>query len=121
MEKIDRLGWAAGMSFASYGLALGVRTNDPLLVGRLAAHLPYGWRPSDAREVDTLFSFWSGGAGERPGVRRYHLVYSDAERVARTVDLDEAIEVFDGEVRLHVAALARRRVFVHAGVVGWRG
>jgi hypothetical protein len=29
--------------------------------------------------------------------------------------------VFESDLKLHVAAGARRRVFVHAGVVGWRG
>ena len=28
MEKIDRLGWAAGVSFYAYGLRIGVRVSS---------------------------------------------------------------------------------------------
>ena len=32
MTKIDRLGWADGMSFNAYGVRLGVRVNDPAIL-----------------------------------------------------------------------------------------
>src|SRR5205085_10523469 len=31
------------------------------------------------------------------------------------------LEAFESDLQLYVAATARRRLFVHAGVVGWRG
>ena len=37
------------------------------------------------------------------------------------MDLDQLLEGFEADVRLTVATSARRRTFVHAGVVGWRG
>ena len=37
------------------------------------------------------------------------------------MDLDKTLEALESELRLNVAAAARRRVFVHAGVVAWRG
>jgi hypothetical protein len=54
-------------------------------------------------------------------VKRYHLVYAGIARRARTLSLDDALEALASELRQAVAAGARRRVFVHAGVVGWRG
>ena len=36
------------------------------------------------------------------------------------MDLDEVLEVLESDIRLNVATAARRRVFVHAGAVGWR-
>jgi hypothetical protein len=42
-------------------------------------------------------------------------------RVARTRDLDAILEILERELQLYVAEHARRRVFVHAAVVGWRG
>ena len=35
MEKIDRLGWAAGISFVSYGLRIGIRVSSPEVLNRL--------------------------------------------------------------------------------------
>ena len=45
MEKIDRLGWAGGISLYSYGLRIGVRVNKPEVLDRLPERLPPGWEP----------------------------------------------------------------------------
>ena len=42
MTKIDRLGWADGMSFTSYGVRVGVRVNDSAILQDLIARLPPG-------------------------------------------------------------------------------
>ena len=46
MAKLDRLGWADGLSLLTYGLRVGVRTNEPRALERLPAYLPPGWRPT---------------------------------------------------------------------------
>src|SRR5438270_1934455 len=121
MEKIARLGWAAGFSFSAYGVRAGVRVSDAAVVARLFELLPPGWKISRAAAVERLYSLATGGACARPGVRRYILLYGDAERLARTLDLTEALDALESDLKLYVAEAARRRVFVHAGVVGWRG
>jgi hypothetical protein len=121
MEKIDRLGWAAGFSFSAYGVRAGVRVSDAAVVARLFELLPPGWKISRAAAVERLYSLAVGGECARPGVRRYSLLYADAERLSRTLDLREALDAFESDLKLYVAEGARRRVFVHAGVVGWRG
>jgi hypothetical protein len=121
MQKIDRLGWAAGVSFVSYGRRIGVRTNDPAVLPRIESLLPPGWRRSPSSVVGRLYSVFVGGAGARAGVRRFHLAYANTFRMARTVDLDVALAAFESDMRLYIAERARRRVFVHAGVVAWRG
>ncbi|HEY6187475.1 MAG TPA: hypothetical protein VIW80_07345 [Pyrinomonadaceae bacterium] len=121
MKKIDRLGWAAGFSFISYGRRIGIRTNDPAIPGRLQKHLPPGWKPSSSNVVERLYSIVAGGPSSRPNVRRFNLLYGDITRLARSVDIDEVLETFESNLRLFVAEAARRRLFVHAGVVGWRG
>ena len=40
MDKIDRLGWAAGINFISYGLRIGVRVNDPAIIDKVTEQLP---------------------------------------------------------------------------------
>ncbi len=91
------------------------------MLDRLAERLPPGWKHSATPEVEHVYSVRVGGAAQRPHVRHYHLLYADASRVARTLDLEVLLDSFESEVGLLVAELARRRVFVHAGVVGWRG
>jgi hypothetical protein len=121
MEKIDRLGWAAGLSFISYGVSVGVRVNSPEALKLVQDYLPPQWKPAPSPIVERLYSLVLGGAGARPGVRRFNLLYGDIARLARTANLDEVLDMFQSDLHLHVAAEAPRRVFVHAGVVGWKG
>ncbi len=121
MDSIDRLGWAAGMAFRTYGLTMGVRVNRPELLARLDAVVPPGGRVVEAGEVDRLYSLLAAAPEPSGRVRRYHLAYAGAQRIARTFDLDEALDRLEADVRLAVAAFAPRHVFVHAGVVAWRG
>ena len=121
MEKINRLGWADGISFTTYGLRIGVRTNTPAALEQLAAVLPPGWQPSGSPEVDRVYSLLVGGSGRQTHVRRYNLLYADAGRLTRSMTLDDVLARLEGDLRIYIAERARRRVFVHAGVVGWRG
>lgn len=121
MAKLDRLDWPAGMAITSYGVRVGLRASDPQLLPKLRERLPPGWRPAVSPVVDRMFSLISGGAGANDRVRRYHLAYEDFGRIARTFDLDEAVDALQSGLHRHVAEYAHQRIFVHAGVVGWRG
>jgi hypothetical protein len=66
-----------------------------------------------------MYSLVVGGRG--PKVRRFNLLYRSSQRIARSHDLDEVLEILEEDVKLHVAAVAPSRIFLHAGVVGWRG
>ena len=121
MAKLDRLGWAAGMAFAAYGVRVGVRVSEPAALARVAERLPPGWKPSASPRVARLYSLVAGGETGGGRVRRFHLLYAGAELVARSLDAGEVFERFESDLRLYVAERAPRRVFVHAGVVGWRG
>ena len=86
----------------------------------LPNYFPPGWKPTDSPIVERLYSFILGDAIKRP-VRRFNLLYGNIDRLARTANLDDALETFESDLHLYVAEMARRRVFVHAGVVGWKG
>jgi len=118
-DRIDRLPWRAGTCFDAYGLRVGVRFNDPALLERLSPHLPPGWRPCASPEVDQIFSLWVSPRGVP--ARTVGRVYAGGQRRALAQDLGQAFDVLESEIRQSVAAAARGRTFVHAGVVGWRG
>src|SRR6185437_3502697 len=49
MERLDRLSWAAGISFRSHGLRIGVRSGTGMQRGNLAAAVLAGaWRQTQA-------------------------------------------------------------------------
>ena len=121
MDKIDRLVWAEGMSILSYGVRVGVRVNKPGILEKIIPFFPPGWKTSSSSIVDRMYSVIAGGDGPKRNVRLFNLVYANANRIARTPELDQAIDAFESDLQLYVAETAPRRVFVHAGVVGWRG
>src|SRR5207253_8542197 len=100
---------------------IGVRSNDEAVLERIFENLPPGWKSSSVRNVERLCSILVSKKASRPGVRRFNLLYEDHIRAARTLDPDELFESFESTLRLYVAEFAKRRLFIHAGVVGWRG
>jgi hypothetical protein len=123
MAKLDRLGWAAGLIFTTHGVRIGVRVTAPGLDRRLPVLLPPRSQPSRSSSpvVDTLYSVVLGGPPRSPGHRPYNLLYWNSARLARSFD---ASAVWDSlEVNLHftVALYSPRRLFLHAGAVGWKG
>jgi len=120
MDKIDRLGWAEGMSFISYGVRVGVRVNDPAILTDVIARLPPGSKPASFAVVDHLYSIIGSRGKSDSKVRRLSLGYWNLLRFARAREFDDVLEAFESHVQLTVAEHAPRRVFVHAGVVGWK-
>src|SRR6266545_1899194 len=122
MKKIDRLGWAAGFSFLSYGNRIGIRTNRPELMDSLLDLIPPGWEPVRSPFVDRLYSvLLPRSNGKSSKIRRLNLVYGDLDQIARTPAAADALALMECNLQTYTAAMAKNRIFVHAGVVGWRG
>src|SRR4051812_5983236 len=116
MAKIDRLGWADGLSFTSYGVSFGLRVNDEALLKSIVDRLPPGAKISAARVVDHLYSITGFPNGANGKVRRFNLGYWNLVRFVRSRKFEELLDEFESHVQLTVAESAPRRVFVHAGV-----
>jgi len=121
MVKIDRLGWADGISVLSYGVRIGIRVNDPSVLDDVIARLPPGWKKSRTSTIDHLYSLIAGGMKPDSKVRRLSLGYWDILRIARSRDFAEVLDAFEAHVQLTVAEHAPERIFVHAGVVAHNG
>jgi hypothetical protein len=121
MEKIDRLGWAAGLAFVSHGARIGIRVNTPDVLKRLAALLPPGSVRSTSAVVGDLCSLIVGSNAQDSRVRQYHLVYSGTAQLARTMALEEALEALKDQLDWLVALRSPRKLFVRGAVVAWNG
>jgi hypothetical protein len=100
---------------------IGIRSNDPIALDRVCRHLPSEWENASSSVVDRVYSILIGSKGPRANVQRLNLLYGDHVQLARSLDLDMVFETFESDLRLFVAELAKHRIFVHAGVVGWKG
>jgi hypothetical protein len=120
-DEIESNEWHERMSFTSYGVTVGIRTNRKGVLDQILHVLPPGWKSTRSRNVKRLYSFVTG-AKERLGkYSRINVVYADRERIAGTPKLYQATAAFESDLQLFVADNAPHRVFVHAGVVALRG
>ena len=113
VEAYDSTTWAAQQSVLVYGVRIGLRTNKPELLNRLSDHLPPLWKPSLASRMDRLFSL-------KRSKHQYELFENDKSTI-KTTNLKPLLKGFERRLKIYVAEMARRRVFVHAGAVGWQG
>jgi hypothetical protein len=121
MEKLNRLVWAAGISFSVFGVRIGLRVSAENLLEPLLSHLPPGWKPEASNTVTRLYSVIGGRVGPRPSLQRFSFLYGDIQQLARTFDLEDLYEPLEADLDFYVAQAARQRLFVHAGVVACKG
>lgn len=117
MEKVDRLGWAVGLTLAPYGLKVGIRTNEPVGLERLrevAAGLSMD--PIDQEEVHLLYSL-KIAKPQSKGRRHYNLLYLNASQLARSLDLNEVLTTLTESLDQMLKIQAKDRLFVNGSVV----
>ena len=121
MEKLYRLVGAAGMCFRAFGVTVGVRVSESNALETLNSCLPPGSRRCHTRRVNRLYSFYINRKEQQRGIRRLHAVYRDHQILGRSENADDLYEEFERDVVSYIAATSTTRLFVHAGVVGWKG
>ena len=114
--------------FTSYGVRIGVRTNDPEILPDLVSRLPHRAKLVRGRWVDHLFSVKVAQAppkrkkaGTRRRVRQFNILYADAAMHSRKLELPPVLSAFATETQLRVAENSPRGIFLHCGAVGWKG
>ena len=103
------------LALKAYGVPVTIRASQPAALARLRQRLPPGWRPAPRSRAGRGYSLIV------PRAAGPWTLYAGAARLARGRELDPLLDKFESDLQLHVAELAPRYVFVHAGVVGWRG
>jgi hypothetical protein len=116
--KIDSLDCLTTLALVSYGVPVRIRVSDPSLVDRLPEHFPPGWRAAPLEAAHEEFSLVK--ARPRQGRDAWQLLRG-TERIARAANVDDLLKHLESWLRLTVALQSPERIFVHAGVVGWRG
>src|ERR1700732_1577297 len=97
MEKIDRLGWAVGISANIFGLKIGIRVRDPGVLAPLLSRFPVGWAPLESVSVDRLYSVVTPTT-RRPNLRQLCVLYGDHGRLIRTEQLEDLLEYFASDL-----------------------
>jgi len=121
MAQLDRLEWAEGLAFTSQGRRIGVRVSARGHAERIREMLPPGSRPISSPVVQRLYSLIAPRSSQGKGKRPEHLVYAQADCVARSRNLEGALRLLERHLQYYVAEHSHGRVFLHAGVVAWQG
>lgn len=105
------------IAFTSFGCAIGVEANDPMVFDRLPDYLPYGWRAVPHSDLDRTYAVT---CEQEDGMTREYAVHCGEENVF-SGGIEETLDALERDIRLFLVDHARDWVFVHAGVVGWHG
>src|SRR2546425_12954473 len=119
MDKIDRLGWAAGIAFQAFGFRIGIRVNNPLFLESILSHVPNSWIRLESSAVDRLYSVVIPIASRR-NLRHFGVLYGDHTRLIRTERLEDLLDFFESDLDLYIAANSQDRLFIHAGAIRWK-
>lgn len=105
------------LNFQAYGVKVGVRAKAGFLLeieNRLANMLPTGYEKIDSLEVEYILQVKQKKDGD-------FQLFKDKKNVANSSSINEFYNFVESEIRLTVAEFAVSRVFLHAGVVAWKG
>jgi hypothetical protein len=121
MDKFDRLVWAEEVCWNFLGVSIGLRANSPRVLDEVINQLPGGSLVSSTATAHRRYSFILGQQSPRPGQRRFHFLFRDLRGMARSTNLADLWEALESDLSSYIAQTAKNWLFVHAGVVGWRG
>lgn len=102
------------IALTTFGLRIGVEFAAPELIDEALRRLPPGWDPADWCDLDRTVRLLPTAAD------RYRLRIDD-ELDSSEMSREAALDAFESVVQHNVAELATPWLFVHAGVVEWRG
>lgn len=106
------------INFQSFGVKIGVKaeshTDLEKIYDLLEKVFPNGLETVDEREIEYHFLIKSNNEGLLE-------LYRNNERVIEGVNPEFFFEMAESQIRITVAEFAVGKVFLHAGVVGWKG
>jgi hypothetical protein len=102
-----------------FGLRVALSAARPEFLQAALGTLPPRWRYVSVAPADRHYHVTGPTRGET-GAGQF-LLFRDRCLFQRAANLSEALEHLESDLDLFVAVHAHRRLFVHAGVVGWEG
>lgn len=105
------------LNFQAYGVKVGILAETDFLSeieNRLGKMLPTGYKKIDRTEAVYILQVKQKKDGSWQ-------LFKDRKNVANSASKNEFLNFVESEIRLTVAEFAVSKVFLHAGVVAWKG
>ena len=93
------------MAFRVFGVRVGIRVNDPLVLDSVLSRVPAGWTQLEAAVVERLYSVVTPLVWHR-SVRHLCVLYGDHTRLNRTERMEDMLNAFESELDLHISLKA---------------
>lgn len=106
------------VTYSAYGVGVAIQTTVELLEWLPSPLIPASAMKSSETGQRVAFEFCEIESADG---RRLFIVATNGAVVFSSPDVQIAAYALESRVHLEVAALTEQAVFVHAGVVGWRG
>jgi len=105
------------LNFQSYGVKIGIKAENPVFLEKVQYELkkvfPNGFEKMISGAVEHQFFIKS----KNDGTSRF---YRNEEIVFEGVPDNSFYEAVESQIRITIAEFAVEKVFIHAGVVGWK-
>ena len=111
--------WVARGRYAAFGVSWAIQADDTSAYHLLLDRLPPGSVPVSNKTTARSYAFQTVPPST-PGDDVSYLLFADGAPLVRSSQPSDIAEAFEENVKWLVAEHSQRRVFVRAGVVGWR-
>ncbi len=118
--QLGNLGYSSqSIKFKAFGVRIVIDSNNPQILEdiehRIPKIVPCGFEKFDGEEFDHLFSII-----EKPNDKLFE-IYKNFKKLEWWINKNALLEYLDSQLRITIAEYAVSRVFIHAGVVAWKG
>lgn len=103
------------------GVRISIELGDPELADAVAERLPPGWMPSTDATGECARRYRIAQVAPRDPPERLLELLIDGSPAYRPGRAETILDLFESDLQLFVAEFADPLLFLHAGVVGWRG
>jgi hypothetical protein len=112
-------GWVARGKYMAFGVSWAVQSDDTSAFHMLLDRMPPSAAPTTSKAQSRTYAFRSLPATSSEPVASFALL-ADGRSLVRSSDVAEVADAFEEDLKWLVAERSPRRVFLRAGVVGWR-
>lgn len=111
--------WVARGRYAAFGVSWSIQADDISAYHLMLDRLPPGAAPSGGKSMVRSYAFKTIAATS-PGDDVSYLLSADGRPLIRSSEPEDIADAFEENLKWLVAEHSQRRVFLRAGVVGWR-
>lgn len=113
-------GWTSRQTYSAYGVHFALQSNTLDGIALARPYLPLGWQESKGNRVDIRYSLYFASNCESAG-GECHQLFAGTDRIAKSCDSRQILHALAEHAQSAMLWHAKTALFVHAGVVGWRG